>query len=253
MRKTLLFFILGFVWLLALPLLAQEKPGTVAGVWYIKPKVGMQQQFEQALKRHMDWHRQQKDTWTVKVWQVGTGERTGQYGRGVFGLHWKDLDSRAKFMEADGADYNANVAQYEESEVGAVYLYHPELSRPMPGDVPTPIYSTVWYQLNMDGESDFLLAIRKAHEAIQKANWPVYYEFYELFNGGEHPTYVLTFPHKNWADFEPPEQTFRAVLEKAYGREEAESVLKLFDKSVHCVRSELAVSRPDLSYVPEAK
>jgi hypothetical protein len=74
-----------------------------------------------------------------------------------------------------------------------------------------------------------------------------------LFNGGEHPTYVFTFPHKNWADFEPPEQTLRAVLEKAYGREEAESVLKLFDKSVHCVRSEIAASRPDLSYTPPAK
>jgi hypothetical protein len=64
---------------------------------------------------------------------------------------------------------------------------------------------------------------------------------------------VFVFPHKNWADFEPPEQTLRAVLEKAYGRDEAESVLKLFDKSVHCVRSQIIADRPDLSYVPAAK
>lgn len=248
MRKTLLFFILGLVWLLAVPVLAQEKPGTVAGVWYIKPKAGMQQQFEQALKRHMDWHRQQKDTWTVKVWQVGTGERTGQYGRGVFGLHWKDLDSRAKFMEADGADYNANVAQYEESEVGSVYLYHPEMSRPMEGDA--PLSAVVEYHLNVGGESIFLMAVRKVHEAIQKSNYPVYYYLCELSNGGDHPTYVFVFPHKNWADFEPPEQTFLAMLEKAYGRDEAESVLKLFNKSVHGLRSQIIAYRPDLSYVP---
>jgi hypothetical protein len=43
------------------------------------------------------------------------------------------------------------------------------------------------------------------------------------------------------------------VVEKAYGRDEAESVLKLFDKSVHCVRSQIIADRPDLSYVPAAK
>ena len=251
MRKTLLFFILGFVWLLAVPLLAQEKPGTVAGVWHVKLKAGMRQQFEQANKRHMEWHRQQKDTWAVDVWETASGQRVGQYGYGSFGHHWKDLDSHAKFDEADMADYYANVAPYVESMAGGYYLYHPEMSRPMEGAA--PLFEVVEYHLNIGGESDFLMALRKVQEAIQKSNYPVNYYTYELFNGGEHPTYVFTFPHKNWADFEPPEQTLRAVLEKAYGREEAESVLKLFDKSVHCVRSEIAASRPDLSYTPPAK
>jgi hypothetical protein len=97
------------------------------------------------------------------------------------------------------------------------------------------------------------MAARKIHEAIQKSNYPGYYSVYELFNGGEHPTYVFVFPHKNWADFEPPEQPFRAMLEKAYGRDEADSILKLWDKSVHCVRSWINAYRPDLGYVPAAK
>ncbi|MBZ5671522.1 MAG: hypothetical protein LAO04_17575 [Acidobacteriia bacterium] len=251
MRRTQFLFTLAFVLLLALPLLAQEKPGTVAGVWHVKVKPGMRQQFEQANKRHMEWHRQQKDTWAVDVWEIASGQRVGQYGYGSFGHHWKDLDSHAKFDEADMADYYANVAPYVESMVGGYYLYHPEMSRPMEGAA--PLLEVVEYHLNMGGESDFLMALRKVQEAIQKSNYPVNYYTYELFNGGEHPTYVFTFPHKNWADFEPPEQTLRAVLEKVYGREEAESVLKLFDKSVHCVRSEIAASRPDLSYAPPAK
>ena len=251
MRRTQFLFTLAFVLLLALPLLAQEKPGTVAGVWHVKLKPGMRQQFEQANKRHMEWHRQQKDTWAVDVWEIASGQRVGQYGYGSFGHHWKDLDSHAKFDEADMADYYANVAPYVESMVGGYYLYHPEMSRPMEGAA--PLLEVVEYHLNIGGESDFLMALRKVQEAIQKSNYPVNYYTYELFNGGEHPTYVFTFPHKNWADFEPPEQTLRAVLEKVYGREEAESVLKLFDKSVHCVRSEIAASRPDLSYAPPAK
>jgi hypothetical protein len=248
MRKTLLFFILGFVWLLAVPLLAQEKPGTVAGVWHVKLKAGMRQQFEQANKRHMEWHRQQKDTWAENVWEIVSGDQVGQYGYGTFNHHWKDFDSHAKFDEADMADYYANVAPYVESEAGGFYLYHPEMSRPMGGDA--PLSEVVEYHLNMTGESDFLMAVRKIHEAIQKTNYPVYYHLYELYNGGEHPTYVFVFPHKNWADFEPPEQTFLAMLEKAYGRDEAESVLKLFDKSVHGLRSQIIAYRPDLSYLP---
>jgi hypothetical protein len=251
MRKTRLFFILGFVCLLALPLLAQEKPGTVAVVFTVKPKAGMYQQFEQANKRHMEWHGQQKDTWPVDVWEIVSGEHVGQYGYASFGHHWKDFDSHAEFDKADTADYMTNVGPYVESMVGRYYIRHPEISRPMEGEA--PLAEVVEYRLNMAGESDFLMAVRKVHEAIQKSNYPVYYNVNELFNGGEHPTYVFVFPHKNWADFEPPEETFRAMLEKAYGRDEAQSILKLWDKSVRSVRSQIIAYRPDQSYVPPAK
>jgi hypothetical protein len=251
MRKARLLFTLAFVLLLALPLLAQEKPGTVGVVFIVKPKAGMRQQFEQANKRHMEWHRQQKDTWAVSVWEIISGDRIGQYGYASFGHHWKDFDSHAKFDEADTADYLANVAQYVEPVAARYYISHPEMSFPMEGEA--TLAEVVEYHLNVAGESDFLMAVRKVHEAIQKSNYPVYYNVNELYNGGEHPTYVFVFPHKNWADFEPPEQTFRAMLEKAYGRDEADSILKLWDKSVRGVRSQIIAFRPDLSYSPPAQ
>jgi hypothetical protein len=251
MRKTRFFIVLGFVCLLALPLLAQEKPGTVGVVFMVKPKAGMYQQFEQANKRHMDWHRQQKDTWAVNVWEVVSGEHIGDYGYGSFGHQWKGFDSHAKFDEADTAEYLANVMPYVESVVARYYISQPELSRPMEGEA--PLSEVVEYRLNVSGESDFLLAVRKVREAIQTTGYPVYYYLYELFNGGEHPTYVFVFPHKNWADFEPPEQSFRAMLEKAYGRDETESILKLFDKSVQGVRSHIIAYQPEQSYSPPAQ
>jgi hypothetical protein len=251
MWKTRFFLILGLVCLLAWPLLAQEKPGNVAGAWYMKPKPGMRQQFEQALKRHMEWHKQQKDTWTIYVAEAVTGNRVGQYMLAGPGHHWKEFDAREKFDEADTADIVANVAPYADLIGSSIWIYHPELSRPMTGDA--RFIEFVEEHLNMGSESDYLLVVRKVHEAIQKANWPVYYDIYELFNGGEHPTYGIDFLHKNWADFEPPEQTLRGVLEKAYGREETDALLKTFSKTLHCVKSEVWVSRPDLSYVPAAK
>ena len=251
MRKTRFFFIFGFVCLLTLPHLAQEKPGKLAGAWYLKPKPGMRQQFEQVLKRHMEWHKQQKDTWATYVAEAVAGNRIGQYEIAATGHHWKDFDDREKFDEADMADYGANVAQYVDMVGASFWIYHPELSRPMTGNA--RFFEYVEEHLNLDGESDYLLVLRKIHEAIQKANWPVYADIYELYDGGEHPTYGIGFPHKNWADFEPPEQTLRAVLEKAHGREETDALLETFSKAVHCVNSEVWVSRPDLGYVSPAK
>jgi hypothetical protein len=251
MWKARFFFILGLVCLLALPLLAQEKPGNVAGTWFLKPKPGMRQQFEQALKRHMEWHKQQKDTWTINIAEAVVGNRIGQYMLAGAGHHWKDFDAREKFDQADEADFSANVAQYVDLVSASIWIYHPELSRPMTGDARFLEYDEV--HLNMDGKSDYLLAVRKVHEAIQKANRPVYYDLYELFDGGEHPTFGVVYPHKNWADFERPEQTLRDVLEKAYGLEEADALRKTWNKTLHCVKSEVWVSRPDLGYVPAAK
>jgi hypothetical protein len=251
MRKIRFFFTLGFVCLLALPLLAQEKPGNVVGAWYVKPKPGMQQQFEQALKRHMEWHKQQKDTWAIYVEQALVGDRPGLYEIAVAGHHWKDFDGRTKFNEADDADFYANVAQYVDLVGSSFWIHHPELSRPMTGDAPFAEY--VEEHLNLDGESDYLLVLRKVREAVQKGDYPVYWEVYELYNGGEHPTYGIVFPHKTWADFEPPEQPLTAVLEKAYGRDEADALWKMLFKSVHSVKSEVWASRPDLGYVPAAK
>ncbi len=244
-------FVLGFLLFLALPLAAQEQPGPVARLFFVKPKAGMRAQFEQAAKRHMEWHRQQKDTWTYYGWESVTGEQIGTYGFGTFGHHWKDFDARAKFDEADSADYYANVAQYVESRSSVFDIYHPEISRPLEGE--SPLVQVIVFQVKVGEQEEFLQGIRKAHEAIKKTDWPVHYDWYELANGGEGPAYVLVLPHKNWADFEPPELSFPAMLEKAFGRQEAESVLKMFNYNTRKQTSEISKSRPDLSYIPAAK
>jgi hypothetical protein len=253
MHKTKLCLVSFSALLLALPIGAQEKPGTVAGLFIVKPKAGMRQQYEVAQKRHMGWHREHKDPWAISVWEIASGERSGLYVYGIFGHHWTNFDSHAKVDEADMADFNVSVAQYVESQIASYYNYQPGISCPAPDNARAAIFEVVQYHLNMGGESDFLQAARKVREAIEKSNYPVHYEVYELFNGGEHPAYMLRFPHKNWADLQPPQETFMAMLEKVYGRQEAEAVLKLFSTSVHCVRSEIALSRPDMGYIPAAE
>ncbi len=253
MRKTCFLSTIALLSFFALPLVAQDQPGTVAQVFYVKPKMGIRQQFEQAGKRHIDWHRQQKDTWTWSVFECVAGERLGWRVAATVGHHWKDFDDKAKFAAADAADYEANLAAFVESRSGAFYVYLPEISRPLAGETPAPFSETLWFHLNIGAEAEFLHAERKVHEAIEKTNWGVPHTWWELASGGEHPTYVLILQRKNWAESEPPELTFEAMLEKAFGRQEAEVLMNVFKNTIHCVKSEIWAYRPDLSYIPAAK
>ncbi len=208
MHRTKLSLISVTAILLALPIAAQDKPGTVAGIFIVKPQAGMRQQYEQAQKRHLDWHRKNRDPWAITTWEIASGERSGLYAYGIFGHTWKDFDVHAKIGEADDADFNSSVAQYVESQTASYYNYLPEISRPMEDGSTAPLYEVMQYHLNMGGVSDFLTAARKIHDAIEKTNYPVHYYVYVLFNGGEHPTYLYAFPHKNWAGLQPPRAGF---------------------------------------------
>jgi hypothetical protein len=236
---------------LALPLAAQEKPVTVLYSNYVKAKDGMRREYEDAAKRHLEWHRKNKDQWPIHVWEIISGERTGQYSYGIGHRQWHDFDTRGDLEQSDMADYYATADKFIDSIKVSYYLYVPELSRPAPADAPRPLVEVMRYRVKLDGVGDFLNATKKIHAAIEKVNAPIYYDLYQLFSGGEHPTYVFRYPRENFADLEPREPSIMAILEKAYGREEAQAVMNLLMRSVVSVESELAAARPDMSYAPE--
>lgn len=237
--------------LLVGPAAAQEEEGNIAFVVFLKAKPGMEQQFEEGMKRHRAWHRQQNDPDAWLTWQIISGENTGTYGTGTFGHRWEDFDSPGISEEADTVDRRQNLDPYTESAVVRYYRRMAEVSRPAEGEAPL---AEVWiFRVRYGQEGAFTYAVRKFHEAIEKTQWPVHYNWYQLLNGGEHPTYVVVLPRTNWADFKPPEERFEEILEEAYGRQEAQSLLKSFGKAVGSQRSEIIQNRADLSYVPESR
>lgn len=234
--------------LLALPAATQEKPGAVARVYTMKIKPGMGKQFEEGRKRHVDWHRKQKDSWRWSASQVVTGERTGQYIFGTFDHAWKDFDLPSDFAAADGADAGVNMDPYVESESNGFYLYLPDISLPIEGEA--RYYQLASLRLNMGTEEEFIYVMGKIREAIAKTKWLPAYEVYALVNGGEHPNFVIVLPRANWAAFEPPAKTFEKMFEDAYGREEADALLRRFYHAVRSERTEIVENRPDLAYQP---
>lgn len=232
----------------AIPLAAQQAAPTVSRSFWIKPKPGMEQQFEQGAKAHLDWHRQQKDTWTYNSYQYETGERLGQFVVVTGGHKWEDFDGRASMDAADLADFRAKVGPYIDSSASLFSIERTEVSRPLPGTTPAALVHVLIFELKPGTDADFNYCIRKFHEGIGKTNWPTNYSWLQRMAGAEVPTYVLVLPHKDWASFNPLSKTFAQMLDEAYGQQEARELLEKFSKTIREETSQILRHRPDLSY-----
>ena len=227
---------------------AEDEPGLIGQVYFVRAQAGAEQQWEDAYTRHVAWHRAQNDPWGWPVWQIVTGERTGQYVIGTFDHDWTDLD-RGELGARDRADARENQNRYAASTSVEIWRRRPELSRPPEGD--PPALAIAYYNTLHQGMlGAYSGAVRKINEAIIAADWGVGYYRNLVVNSGEDPTVVRWLARPSWADFASPEPSFPAMLADAYGQEEATAILETLARTVRTSRSEVWAYRADLSYVP---
>jgi hypothetical protein len=236
---------------LAAGVLAQDKPGNIASIEFQTPKNGMVKQYEDGRKAKAEWHKQQKDKDALLVSEILTGEHTGTYVVGRFGMHWTDMDKPSVPDAADLEEYKKVVAPYVEKVTASYYEFLPKWSNPSP-DMNAKYIVVVAFHIKPGKGDDFQSAVAKVHEANQKLNTPVHSSWYRLVNGGPGGTYVLTVDHANWASFEddPAVKPLRDRLREAFGEQEAMSVIERLNGSIESTYSDLVQTRPDLSYIP---
>jgi len=87
---------------------AQEGPKTIAAIEFQTPKNGMLKQYEEGRKQKAEWHKQQKDAQALYVFEVLTGQGTGSFLVGRFGVHWADLDKPSVSDAADLEQYQSS-------------------------------------------------------------------------------------------------------------------------------------------------
>lgn len=250
MRTKFLFLFLGIA-LAVSPAMAQqqEKPGEIAILYMVKPKPGMSQQFTEGGKRHVEWHKKNKDTWTWSAWEITTGENFGNIVWRSGGHHWKDFDSAMEFRAEDDADAEANIVSNSAWVTSWFTRTHLNLSHWSSAEIP-PMIVVTEYHVKPGKESDWLYAVRKFHDALEKAKAPFNYSIAQIVNGGEVPTFVIVSPRANWAAMAPPDKDFVAYIEEVYGRKEAQELLDTFSKAVRSITTNMARYRADLSYTP---
>jgi hypothetical protein len=242
---------LGVLLILAGSLFAQEK-GTLVSIEFQKVKGTNVPQYEAGRKQKAAWHKQQNDPLPLLVWATLSGEGTGTYLVAHFGQHWADYDKPPVTDEADMAEFQKVVGGYVDSVVTRYYDFLPKISNVGTEPGPLKFSDIIEFKVRSGKMSDFRSAINRIYDATKKTNWPVNYEWYALVNGGDSGTFVLSFPHKSWADFEdkPDVKPYRDMLKEAFGQAEADSIVDRLDRSIEKDTSSIIQFRPDLSYLP---
>jgi hypothetical protein len=102
--------------------------GPYARISVLRPHDGDTVDFEAGYSRHLEWHRQAKDTWVWYGWTIWAGERQRWFVYATFGHSAASLDSPVSPAE-DERDNVANVTPHARFVGSALYEYLPGLSR----------------------------------------------------------------------------------------------------------------------------
>jgi len=229
-----------------------ESSGDVAVINTHTPKPGSTAKYEAARKKHMAWHKAQKDTWTWLTWEVVSGEESGTYYTASFGHAWKDFDAQEKFEKTDTADFDKGIGPTLGRSFTSYYVRRADLSLTAPSDAPPSAYSVLsFFLLTPQGPNDFLDAVKKINDGIKKTNYRQQgpSAWYQLVNGGEGPLYVLAGGRDNWAAFAPNDKTLDQMMEEAYGKDQGAAIMAKARNAIRSSRTETIKYRPDLSYV----
>jgi hypothetical protein len=230
---------------------AQEQPNTVAAIESQTPKNGMVKQYEEGRKQKVEWHKQQKDTQGLYVFETLTGEGTGTYIVARFGQHWTDFDKPSVPDAADLEQYQKLVGNAVEKLTTSYYEDLPKWSNPST-EMNAKYTEVITFHIRYGKGDDFRSAVMRVHEAHEKMKSPLHYSWHRLADGGPGGTYVLTVDHANWASFEddPAVKPLRDDLRAAFGEQEAMSVIERLNGSIESTYSSIIQFRPDLSYIP---
>lgn len=251
MRRMTCLVVLAVVLSLVLPPAAAEAGDILrATIWTVTP--GQEQQFEEGLEKHNQFHAAQGDTWAFMTFQYISGEDEGQYFRFTPGHAWADFDSEYAHLDeaGDAADMAANVLPHVQSARTVFYEHHPDISQGAGG--PMPLTRVIVFQLKPFQAEGFLASVKRVHEVLSahEGGWPAY-EWYSVADGGMGGQFAVVLPRESWAGFEEPDPSFDEVVGQGLGADAA-AVFQAMGDAVDKTWSYTIEFRPDLSYMPQA-
>jgi hypothetical protein len=206
-------------------LAAQTEQGPYARIAMLRPQDGHTVDFEAGYIRHLEFHRQAKDTWTWYGWSIWAGERQRWFVYASFGHTAASLDNPVSPAD-DERDNVSNVTPHAQFVGNALYEYLPGLSRGTGEPQPTPRLEFTTVDLVPGAEKAFEAALSAGQSRLQgETLW------YRMVAGGTTPRYVRLRPRP----------TLSAILD---GRSEQ----TLPDNLIAKATIEILNLRPAMSY-----
>ena len=175
-------------------LTAQAAPGPFARIAVLRPNDGQTVDLEAGYIRHLEWHRQAKDTFGWYSWSLwAAGERQRWLIYATFGHTAAELSNPVSPAE-DERDNQMNVLPHAQFLGNGVYEFLPSLSRG--NGVPTPVLRAelTTIELNQGAAKAFESALAAEQSKLQgETLW------YRMVAGGTMPRYVRLRPRASLA------------------------------------------------------
>ncbi len=226
-----------------------QGPDKICDVTVTTPKPGASKQFEDARKKHNEFHKIEKDKNSIMVWQITTGPATGKYLTAVCGLTWKGMDGQDAMNDRDEADRQKTMTPTVASSESSYYVFRSDLSLGKEGGTPAKMSTVTHFFVKPGSLVQFTENIKRINAAIEKTKYPaIASRWYQLANGGEGPHFVLVTDRNSWADMQGPEKSMSDMLKEAYGADDKtlQALRDSYDRTV----SELLEYKGALSYMP---
>jgi hypothetical protein len=174
--------------LLVAQTVAQTERGPYARIAILRPHDGDTVDFEAGYIRHLEWHRQNRDTWVWYGWSVTFGEWQRWFVYASFGHPAASLDNPVSPAE-DERDNISNVTPHAQYLGNALYEYLPGLSRGTGEPQPTARLEFTTVDLVPGAEKAFEAALSASQSTLQgETLW------YRMVAGGTAPRYVRLRP-----------------------------------------------------------
>lgn len=236
----LILFILG----ITMKIDAQDHDSNLARFTVLIPKDGMQRQFEDGYKRHLQWHIDNGDTWNWYGWTIASGKRLGYFVDATFGRSWADFDKPVNPAK-DSADLDINVRPFAKAYTQFVCAFLPEFSRGTNADLSAALPQIISFKINPGQELAFEKFLAGFHKEWQKNEPEQNYLWYRIEDGEDVPQYLLFLPHWNFTEKRKTEN-FLAKLWK-----QNPSLQSVFQTSVAEISGETMRYRADMTYIPK--
>jgi hypothetical protein len=226
------------------------QPESVSRVHFIKVKAGMDARFIQGAKAHIEWHRKMKDPWVWTAFYVETGPDTGTYGWVTQGRKWADFDAfDATLLAGDNENVGMTMGPYIDSHRMGMSVGLPNFSNPSAPGATFPLVSVEHFTVYPHKRVDFMVAISRAHAALQAGGFKPNYSWSVQVSGNEGLVFNLTLPRANWAGM-ADDPSFMRIMNEQLGEAGAAALFQSFDEATITSHAWTARILPDLSYTP---
>lgn len=177
--------------MLTAQIVAPPATPSYARIAVLRPHDGDTVDFEAGYIRHLEWHRQVKDTWTWYGWTVWAGERQRWFVYATFGHSAAELDNPVLPAD-DEKDNIVNVTPHAHFAGSALFEYLPGLSRGTGVPTPAARLELTTVDLVAGAEGAFEAALAADQPELQgETLW------YRMVVGGPAPRYVRLRPRPN--------------------------------------------------------